>query len=152
MHSSGCMVTYCPVIRDSVSIRPCSKPGDVFNRVWLYFIPLEICTVISNQNFPVIPKNIPVCHGHLHRIWFHKAQVPVHLALQPVHAVQPSPAGPTQNWQSYGLFGNYSKHQRKCGIQRSRQMLHFFVGKMQPHVYYLRMGSSIPQTTELKLL
>lgn len=43
---SGCMVTYCPMFRDSVSVRPGSKHGVIYNRLWLYFITLGVCTVI----------------------------------------------------------------------------------------------------------
>lgn len=46
MCGSGCMVTYGPLVRDSVSIRPGGKHGNVFNRIWLYFITIRVCTVV----------------------------------------------------------------------------------------------------------
>lgn len=109
MYNSGCMVTYHPMIRDSVSTRPGNNEWSCFQQGMILPHNSRGLHCDCLIKFSWDSKKHSYLAQTFHRIWFYKTQVTEHLntiaCMSMLHSLLL--LGSTQNWQSYGLFGKW---------------------------------------------
>lgn len=130
--NSGCMVKYCPMIRDSVSTRPGSNEWSCFQQgMTLPHNSRGLHCDYLIRIFLGFPKSTPTWSRHSTGFDAIRLKSQSTLALRPARACCTAFSGgaPLKAGSSWVIWSMSQSITLKCGIQRGQLLLHFFVSE-----------------------